>query len=307
MSDTMMMTFAFEGRPVRFVGTAERPEWVAQDVCDILEIEKARNALADFAADEKGARTVGTLGGPQEVLTILEPGLYRLLFRSRKPQAQAFARWVLHQVLPEIRRTGSFGRGVLAELEALRSELAAARYQITALADVSKLQAGALASALAHRGHQIRTQERAQHHIDMGQRLLVPDARPIETVKRAPRRSRNPLPKPTREQIGALLRAWRDEFGMGESAEHVTVVEAVTQAAVNTAQKDEPRAFVESLFAPFGGDRFNVVGQVLARCEGEVVDGLTFRKFRKRRSNRWRVELVPVPVNRINGAAKNGG
>lgn len=115
MSDDMQ-AFVFDGEAIRFVGTAEAPEWVAADVCAVLGIEKVSNALADFEADEKGARTVGTLGGAQELLTVTEPGLYRLVFRSRKPDAIRFRRWVTHEVLPAIRRTGSYGAS--PELEA---------------------------------------------------------------------------------------------------------------------------------------------------------------------------------------------
>jgi hypothetical protein len=51
---------------------------------------------------------VHTPGGPQELSTVSESGLYRLIFSSRKPQAQAFRRWVTQEVLPAIRRTGRY-------------------------------------------------------------------------------------------------------------------------------------------------------------------------------------------------------
>lgn len=118
-TEKAMQAFVFQGEAVRFVGTADAPEWVAADVCAVLGIEKVSNALADFEADEKGARTVGTLGGAQELLTVTEPGLYRLVFRSRKPDAVRFRRWVTHEVLPAIRRTGSYGSpSALAAVEA---------------------------------------------------------------------------------------------------------------------------------------------------------------------------------------------
>jgi prophage antirepressor-like protein len=58
--------------------------------------------------DEKGTAIVSTPGGEQEMLTVTEPGLYRLLSKSRKPIAKRFQRWVFHQVLPSIRKTGSY-------------------------------------------------------------------------------------------------------------------------------------------------------------------------------------------------------
>ncbi len=103
---TKLSIFAFEGQQVRCVGTAENPEWVAQDVCNVLSIKNARDALADFDLDEKGVAIVYTPGGEQEMLTVMQPGLYRLVFKSRKPIAQRFKRWVFHEVIPSIRKTG---------------------------------------------------------------------------------------------------------------------------------------------------------------------------------------------------------
>ncbi len=105
---TNLSIFAFEGQQVRFVGTADRPEWVAQDVCDVLAVGSAANALRNFESDEKGMCSIHTPGGCQEMLTVTEPGLYRLVFKSRKEVAKRFRRWVLHEVLPSIRKTGSY-------------------------------------------------------------------------------------------------------------------------------------------------------------------------------------------------------
>lgn len=105
---TKLSIFAFEGQQVRCVGTAENPEWVAQDVCNVLSIKNARDALADFDLDEKGVAIVYTPGGEQEMLTVMEPGLYRLIFKSRKSIAQRFKRWVFHEVIPSVRKTGSY-------------------------------------------------------------------------------------------------------------------------------------------------------------------------------------------------------
>nr|DAV79564.1 MAG TPA: KilAC domain protein [Caudoviricetes sp.] len=58
--------------------------------------------------DEKGTREVRTPGGPQAMTVISEAGLYTAILGSRTTAAQAFKRWVTHEVLPEIRRTGSY-------------------------------------------------------------------------------------------------------------------------------------------------------------------------------------------------------
>ncbi len=85
------------------------PWFVAKDICEILEIANARDAVSALDDDEKGVAFTDTLGGKQEVNIINESGLYNLIFRSNKPQAKAFRKWVTGEVLPSIRRQGHFG------------------------------------------------------------------------------------------------------------------------------------------------------------------------------------------------------
>lgn len=103
----LSLEITFEGRRVRMVGTPERPEWVAKDVCRVLGLT-THNAGQGVPDDEKGHCAVVTLGGPQEVTTVREPGLYRLISRSRKPSAQRFQQWLFGKVLPCIRRFGCY-------------------------------------------------------------------------------------------------------------------------------------------------------------------------------------------------------
>ncbi len=103
-----LSVFTFERQQVRFVGTAEKPEWIALDVGEVLEIKNVRQLLAKFSEDEKGVCSVYTPGGEQSLLTVTEPGLYRLIFKSRKDVAKRFQRWIFHEVLPAIRKTGSY-------------------------------------------------------------------------------------------------------------------------------------------------------------------------------------------------------
>lgn len=103
-----LSVFDFENKPVRFVGTAEAPEWVAQDVGDILGLKNIRQNLASMEDYQKGVCTVYTPGGEQEMLTVKEPGLYALIFTSRKDAAKRFQRWVFEEVLPSIRKTGYY-------------------------------------------------------------------------------------------------------------------------------------------------------------------------------------------------------
>lgn len=98
--------FDFENHEVRFVGTAENPEWIAQDITNVLGVDRTQTRrLEDY---QKGLCTVHTPGGPQEMLTVKEAGLYALIFTSRKPIAKRFQRWVFEEVLPSIRKNGYY-------------------------------------------------------------------------------------------------------------------------------------------------------------------------------------------------------
>jgi anti-repressor protein len=99
----------FENKPVRVTTDENGDPWfVAVDVCRILELDNVTAALRILDADEKGLTTNKTPGGDQSVNSISEPGLYKLLGRSRRPEAKRFDRWVRHEVLPSIRKNGSY-------------------------------------------------------------------------------------------------------------------------------------------------------------------------------------------------------
>lgn len=96
---------------VRAVTLEGEPWFVAADVCRALGLGNSRQTLSYLDDDEKGVITSDTLGGKQEMSTINEPGLYSLILRSRKPEAKAFKRWITHEVIPEIRKTGGYIAG----------------------------------------------------------------------------------------------------------------------------------------------------------------------------------------------------
>lgn len=81
-----LQNFSFEEQELRFVGTADNPEWIAVDVCNILELGNVSQALSDFDEDEKGITNNDTLGGLQSMLTVTESGLYRLIFKTLRDQ-----------------------------------------------------------------------------------------------------------------------------------------------------------------------------------------------------------------------------
>jgi anti-repressor protein len=102
------LSFSYQGRAVRTAGTPEEPLFVAADVCAVLDIERTSDAISRLDADEKGAVSIRTPGGDQKMLAVTESGLYSLILMSRKPEAKAFKRWMTHEVLPAIRKTGRY-------------------------------------------------------------------------------------------------------------------------------------------------------------------------------------------------------
>ena len=99
---------------VRAVTLEGEPWFVAADVCRALEIDNTATHRLD--EDEKAALRLtqtssnGTEQG-RDVTIINEPGLYALVLSSRKPEAKAFKRWITHEVIPSIRKTGGYIAG----------------------------------------------------------------------------------------------------------------------------------------------------------------------------------------------------
>lgn len=107
---------------VRIILQGNEPWFVAKDVCECLAISKHRDAISRLDTDERGSLKVDTLGGKQEMATVNEYGLYSLVLSSRKPEAKEFKRWITHDVLPALRRTGSYSLNIPQTLpEALRA------------------------------------------------------------------------------------------------------------------------------------------------------------------------------------------
>lgn len=106
-SEAAPFEFPATGQIVRTVTIDGEPWFVANDVCAVLDLHSGR-ALARLDEDEKGVRSTQTPGGMQDLAHVNEPGLYVLVLGSRKPEAKAFKRWITHEVLPAIRRTGSY-------------------------------------------------------------------------------------------------------------------------------------------------------------------------------------------------------
>ncbi|KEO80871.1 BRO family protein [Tumebacillus flagellatus] len=136
------LQFNYKGTDIRTVEVEGVKWFVASDVCRILDLDtslavngrlrdgKPSGGLDD---DEKGTALVSTPGGNQEVLIINEPGLYSLVLRSRKDEAKAFKRWITHDVLPELRKTGTYSiNGSQPALMAQMTEVLSTMTQLVA-------------------------------------------------------------------------------------------------------------------------------------------------------------------------------
>jgi len=84
------------------------PWFLAADACRALDIKEPKDAVARLDEDERGRFKTPTPGGDQEMSYVTEAGLYSLILGSRKPEARAFKRWVTHEVLPALRKTGKY-------------------------------------------------------------------------------------------------------------------------------------------------------------------------------------------------------
>lgn len=108
-----LQIFTYKEQQVRTTEIDGEIWFIAADVCGILELENVSKAVSALDDDEKMTITnseghSGQRGGAQSYNIINEAGLYKLIFNSRKPEAKEFTRWVTHDVLPQIRRTGTY-------------------------------------------------------------------------------------------------------------------------------------------------------------------------------------------------------
>ncbi|MCD0419478.1 hypothetical protein LOC51_19865 [Rubrivivax sp. JA1024] len=114
-----IIPFAFEDHLVRVYKPNGEPWFVGKDVCEVLDIKNHNDALKRLDDDERGscsvaAKGVGNadplcaVGGEQTMVVVSEAGVFRLIFTSRKPEAERFKRFLAHEVLPALRKHGSY-------------------------------------------------------------------------------------------------------------------------------------------------------------------------------------------------------
>ncbi|ACM36669.1 MULTISPECIES: BRO family protein [Rhizobium/Agrobacterium group] len=139
------LTFDFENQAVRAFEHDGQEWFVAVDVCRCLRLENSRQALTRLSDDEKRSCNLNTLtdskgiifnaindsdgiraGNPNATI-VNEPGLYRLIFTSTKPEAERLKRFVFHEVLPALRHTGCFAPEPVIDWEIAREQLSLVR------------------------------------------------------------------------------------------------------------------------------------------------------------------------------------
>lgn len=96
------------GHTINVYGTVDKPLFKASEIGKALELTNVHTSLIQIDKKFKEIHTMNTLGGPQKMTFLTEPGLYQLIFKSRKKEAVDFQMWIYEDVLPSIRKTGKY-------------------------------------------------------------------------------------------------------------------------------------------------------------------------------------------------------
>ncbi len=100
--------FNFNDSMVRTLVLNDEVYFVAKDICNVLDIQNSREATKKLDEDELVSEKMTSGGQTREMTLINESGMYKLIFRSNKPEAKKFTKWITSEVLPSIRKTGSY-------------------------------------------------------------------------------------------------------------------------------------------------------------------------------------------------------
>ena len=111
--------YNFNRNPIRTTTVDGEPYFCLVDACGALGLSNSRKTKTQLSEGGVIKSYTPTKSGTQEITFINEPNLYRLIFRSNKPQAQAFADWVYSEVLPSIRKTGGYGAPSTVDMKAV--------------------------------------------------------------------------------------------------------------------------------------------------------------------------------------------
>ena len=105
----LQKVFTYSGSQVRTIIKDDEVWFVAKDVCDILNHSNHKMAVSRLDEDEVNkVYLIDSLGRQQQTTVVNEAGLYSLILTSNKPEARQFKRWITHEVIPIIRKTGGY-------------------------------------------------------------------------------------------------------------------------------------------------------------------------------------------------------
>lgn len=100
--------FSFDGREIRVIMIDGEPWWVAADIAKALGYRDGPAGVRMLRPNQKGSHSVCTSAGDRQATIVSESGLYRMMMRSGRTEAERFQDWVTDEVLPAIRKTGSY-------------------------------------------------------------------------------------------------------------------------------------------------------------------------------------------------------
>lgn len=214
-----MQIFNYGENEVRTLVIEGDPWWVLRDVCAVLGIENSRNASRRLDDDEKGVHLVDTLRGAQKMTVVNESGLYSVILRSDKPEAKAFKRWITHEVLPAIRKTG-------------RYENPAATIEPQPSVETNLQRAGLILRAAEHKAVPQSEQLRL---LDMAIRDLTGTGLNLSPTACATASSQSLMDLP--ETVG-ILKKGKVVRGPGCRIEYLTLAEMADRVGTTSAQLD---------------------------------------------------------------------
>ncbi len=126
-----LQVFKYNGSQVRTVENDGQIWWVLKDVCEILKLDSPHKVADRLDEDERNLIPLtDSLGREQKTTVINESGLYNVILRSDKPEAKPFRKWVTSEVLPSIRKTGSYSTGAAKTDKALEIKEMNARVRL---------------------------------------------------------------------------------------------------------------------------------------------------------------------------------
>ena len=180
-----LQIFIYSGEQLRTVQRDDGLWWVLRDVCRVLNIGNVTDTKKRLDPDEVDLTDlIDGMGRVQSTTIINEPGLYSVILRSDKPEAKEFKRWVTHDVLPSIRKTGAYGipPEQVARITALQKRLDEWR---SLTDEMERLTADACQKARVFREHYDKLREqrdRCRRNLRAVEQALTDEIRNLKEV-----------------------------------------------------------------------------------------------------------------------------